>query len=82
VFLRNVGFSLNYRCYNPESRTLHSLHSVCNRVTPSGVTPELHNMLRKWCSISWTEPFSLLWHVDPLLGNDREMSDYTTAVAK
>jgi hypothetical protein len=24
----------------------------------------------------------ILWHVDPLLGNDREISDYTTAVAR
>jgi hypothetical protein len=23
---------------------------------------------------------NILWHVDPLLGNDREMSSYTTAV--
>jgi hypothetical protein len=23
-----------------------------------------------------------VWHVDPLLGNDRERSSYTTAVAK
>jgi hypothetical protein len=24
----------------------------------------------------------VLWHVGPLLGNDREMGNYTTAVAK
>jgi hypothetical protein len=24
----------------------------------------------------------MLWHVDPLLGNDHEISGYTTAVAK
>jgi hypothetical protein len=24
----------------------------------------------------------ILWHVDPLLGNDHETSNYTTAVAK
>jgi hypothetical protein len=24
----------------------------------------------------------MLWHVDPLLGNDRETSYYTTAIAK
>jgi hypothetical protein len=24
----------------------------------------------------------ILWHVDPLLGNDREMNSYTTAVAR
>jgi hypothetical protein len=24
----------------------------------------------------------ILWHVDPLLGNDREISSYTTAIAK
>jgi hypothetical protein len=24
----------------------------------------------------------ILWHVDPLLGNDREISNYTTAVTK
>jgi hypothetical protein len=23
----------------------------------------------------------VLWHVDPLLGNDREISNYTTAIA-
>jgi hypothetical protein len=23
-----------------------------------------------------------MWHVDPLLGNDHEISDYTTAVAR
>jgi hypothetical protein len=23
-----------------------------------------------------------LWHIDPFLGNDRKISDYTTAVAK
>jgi hypothetical protein len=26
--------------------------------------------------------FFILWHVDPLLGNDCEISTYTTAVAK
>jgi hypothetical protein len=26
--------------------------------------------------------FTILWHVDPLLGNDSEMSSYATAVAK
>jgi hypothetical protein len=25
---------------------------------------------------------NILWNVDPLLGNDREISSYTTAVAK
>jgi hypothetical protein len=25
---------------------------------------------------------SILWHVNPLLGNDREINKYTTAVAK
>jgi hypothetical protein len=25
---------------------------------------------------------SILWHVDPLLGNDREISAYATAVSK
>jgi hypothetical protein len=24
----------------------------------------------------------ILWHVDPLLGNDHEIGNYTTAVAK
>jgi hypothetical protein len=24
----------------------------------------------------------ILWHVDPLLGNDRDVSNYTTAVAR
>lgn len=24
----------------------------------------------------------LLWHVDPLLGSDRKISNYTTAIAK
>jgi hypothetical protein len=24
----------------------------------------------------------IMWHVDPLLGNDLEISSYTTAVAK
>jgi hypothetical protein len=24
----------------------------------------------------------ILWHVDPLLGNGREISDYTTAVTR
>jgi hypothetical protein len=45
---------------------------------------------------SWKEPdkgnlylfliklyvMKILWHVDPLLGHDREMNNYTTAVAK
>jgi hypothetical protein len=25
---------------------------------------------------------NILWHVDPLLGNDRETSNYTTAVSR
>jgi hypothetical protein len=25
---------------------------------------------------------TILWHVDPFLGNDREISNYATAVAK
>jgi hypothetical protein len=25
---------------------------------------------------------SIMWYADPLLGNDREISNYTTAVAK
>jgi hypothetical protein len=28
------------------------------------------------------QELKLLWHVDPLLDNDREISSYTTAVAK
>jgi hypothetical protein len=27
-------------------------------------------------------PTLLLWHVEPLLGNDREISNYSTAIAK
>jgi hypothetical protein len=26
--------------------------------------------------------FIILWHVDPLLGKDKEISNYTTAIAK
>jgi hypothetical protein len=25
---------------------------------------------------------NILWHVDPLLGNDREINNYITAIAK
>jgi hypothetical protein len=31
----------------------------------------------------WEERTTIIfWYVDPLLGNDREISDYTTAVAR
>jgi hypothetical protein len=34
-------------------------------------------------SYSWrAKEFNILWHVDPLLGNDREISNYTTAVTR
>jgi hypothetical protein len=44
----------------------------------------------KLCEFSAIETFfywmvsndKILWHVDPLLGNDRETSNYTTAIAK
>jgi hypothetical protein len=29
-----------------------------------------------------TVEIEILWHVDPLLGTDREISKYTTTVAK
>jgi hypothetical protein len=33
--------------------------------------------------LAWNKQIRfILWHVDPLLGNDREISNYTTAVAK
>jgi hypothetical protein len=33
-------------------------------------------MLEEWNMVI------ILWHVDPLLGNDYEISDYATAAAK
>jgi hypothetical protein len=32
------------------------------------------------CSTYILTLFLVLWHVEPLLGNDREISNYTTAV--
>jgi hypothetical protein len=46
-------------------------------------------LVRRFCKITWlTHDFFtvaaviILWHVDPLLGNDREISNYTTAVTR
>jgi hypothetical protein len=47
----------------------------------------LHLTARRYMSedenlTSYNIFLTILWHVDPLLGNDLEISNYTTAVAK
>jgi hypothetical protein len=32
--------------------------------------------------LTYMQSADILWHVDPFLSNDREISNYTTAVAK
>jgi hypothetical protein len=39
---------------------------------------EMREQHRDWS----TGDVIILWHVDPLLGNDRETSEYATAVAR
>jgi hypothetical protein len=47
--------------------------------------PKCHKDPRSWAASLARFKCSCLiivWHVDPLLGNDREISSYTTAVAR
>jgi hypothetical protein len=35
---------------------------------------------RRWSVYKWQ--FVILWHIDPMLGDNREINSYTSAVAK
>jgi hypothetical protein len=53
---------------------ISSVWPLCSEIR-SGYTFEIFET-------AYYERSYMLWHADPLLGNDREISSYTTAVAK
>jgi hypothetical protein len=73
--------------------TFNGLHGVISQKTEPFITTAVRTSdpviyLRKEATStsdyigSDSRVINVLWHVDPLLGNDREISKYTTAVSE
>jgi hypothetical protein len=43
---------------------------------------DMHATIEELLKAVWSVPRLTLWLVDPLLGNDCKVSNYTTAIAK
>jgi hypothetical protein len=63
-------------------REEHRLRVFGNRVLSRIFGPKGDEVIGDWRKLHNVELHNLFWHSDPLLGNDRENSNYRTATAK
>jgi hypothetical protein len=75
----SVWWSPSARCANAANNICQFLMFNRNTVSLDDILPLIF-LLKMIFSVSFN--FFILWHVDPLLGIDREISNYTTAVIR